>query len=267
MRILTLRIPILIMKQFNRRSAAALLLAILLLLTVLCGCAKTPDAATETSETESTTGTALTMDGAVNVRDIGGWPTEDGRHVKSGMIYRGSEIDGLFSPYCLSEKGRDYALNTLHIKSDFDLRGDTIKPLPESFLGKDVRYACFKLRSYNSIFSSTYMPEVARLFSAFADETSYPLYLHCTYGMDRTGTVCYVLEALLGMSREDLDREYRLSFETFPDNADSTDDYDRFTAYFDALEGNTYREKAQNYLLSCGVTEDELNTIINLLTE
>ena len=35
-------------------------------------------------------------------------------------------------------------------------------------------------------------------------DASYPIYMHCTYGMDRTGTMCYLLGALLGMSEEDI---------------------------------------------------------------
>ncbi len=44
-----------------------------------------------------------------------------------------------------------------------------------------------------------------------ADRENYPIYLHCTYGNDRTGTICYLLEALLGVRDEDLLKEYRLS--------------------------------------------------------
>lgn len=28
--------------------------------------------------------------------------------------------------------------------------------------------------------------------------------IHCTYGLDRTGTMCYLLDELLGMPEEDI---------------------------------------------------------------
>ena len=36
----------------------------------------------------------LSVDGIVNVRDIGGWETSNGKVIKQGVLYRGSELDG-----------------------------------------------------------------------------------------------------------------------------------------------------------------------------
>ena len=47
----------------------------------------------------------LTVDGLINVRDIGGYETMDGRTVRQGMIIRGSELDGMGIRGYLTLKG------------------------------------------------------------------------------------------------------------------------------------------------------------------
>ena len=82
--------------------------------------------------------------------------------------------------------------------------------------------------------------------------------MHCTYGRDRTGTICCLLEALLGVSEEDLWREYQLSAldEKYLDSS-----FDRFMVALDNLEGDTLQQKTENYLLSIGVTAEEIASI------
>jgi len=38
-----------------------------------------------------------------------------------------------------------------------------------------------------------------------------PVYIHCASGADRTGTICGLLEAVLGMSDKDIDRDFELT--------------------------------------------------------
>ena len=38
-----------------------------------------------------------------------------------------------------------------------------------------------------------------------------PVYFHCYAGADRTGTIALILEALLGMSQSDIDKDYELT--------------------------------------------------------
>ena len=96
-------------------------------------------------------------------------------------------------------------------------------------------------------------------FSDLADESNYPIYLHCTYGRDRTGTVCYLLEAVLGLSDENLRREYEMS--VFNDSYADFESFAGLTTMLSMYEGATTQEKAENYLLSIGVTADEIASI------
>jgi hypothetical protein len=83
--------------------------------------------------------------------------------------------------------------------------------------------------------------------------------MHCTHGKDRTGTVCYLLEALLGVSDSDLRKDYELSVFTY-----SKLDFEEFAVFvdrIDRMEGARTQEKVEGYLLSVGVTADEIASI------
>ena len=103
------------------------------------------------------------------------------------------------------------------------------------------------------------------IFTDLANPANYPMYLHCTYGRDRTGTVCYLLEALLGVSEEDLIDEYELSA-LFYFSAD-TDAINSMKLTLDTYEGNTTKEKVENYLLECGVTMEQMDSIREIFLE
>lgn len=59
------------------------------------------------------------------------------------------------------------------------------------------------------------------IFQTLAGDATGPIYIHCTYGRDRTGIVIALLLRLLGVSREDVLAEYQRTaaagLATFPD--------------------------------------------------
>lgn len=206
----------------------------------------------------------ISIDGAVNVRDIGGWKTLDGKTVRQGLLYRGSELDGAVEKeFCISEKGKNDMLTVLGISMDMDLRASTDNTYGTDALGANVKHIYYNAPMYSGIFQNH--EAVRKIFSDLANKDNYPVYLHCTYGMDRTGTMCYLLEALLGVSEDDLMRDYHLTALYY--STLNSDAMDAFVADFKALDGTTMQEKAERYLLSVGITEDEIESIREIFLE
>ncbi len=205
----------------------------------------------------------LSIDGAVNVRDVGGWMTDSGKRIRQGLLYRGSELDGEVVPeYKLTEKGIWDMRGVLGVRFDMDFRQRDDSAELISALGSDVKYKYYAINHYANIFNKFDGEKIRGIFSDLADANNYPMYMHCTYGRDRTGTVCYLLEALLGVSDKDLRRDYELSAFTY-----SSVDMEEFTKLIVAIgmhEGNNTRERVEGYLLSIGVTAEEIANIRNV---
>ena len=226
------------------------------------------EASVTAESTFSTTETPriLTIDGIANVRDIGGWKTMDGHHIRQGLLYRGSELDGAVDyTYYVSDYGRENLLDVLHIKTEMDLR--RVEELPsggELPLGKSVKHINYGVFMYAETFHNN--TAIKNLFKDLAKKENYPVYLHCTHGLDRTGTVCYLLEALLGLDEQSIIREYELSALYF--ESCSRMDLNAFTTKLRTdYKGQTMQDHVRNYLLACGVTQTEINQIREILLE
>lgn len=213
----------------------------------------------------------LNVPNLINTRDIGGYTGLDGKTVKYGMVLRGSELDGLVEPtYKLTEDGKAVMLDTLGIQYDMDLRGakNLLPPL-----GDGVEREFFTMRYYSEIFEEKNMPVMGAVLKEFADPDNYPIFVHCTYGADRTGTVCFLLEALLGVEKDDLMMEYSLTGFAFPhvsldrEDASNPQKFLQFIEDFEKLSGDTYAEKAETYCRSVGLTDDDIEAIRSLLLE
>ena len=200
----------------------------------------------------------LNIEGAVNVRDIGGWKAADGKTIKYGLLYRGSELDGSVEPsYLATERGLHDMISVLGIRYDMDLRNESDRKV--NALGANVAYTNYGVTGYAGIFTDSDKENVRRVFSDLADPNKYPVYLHCTYGQDRTGTICYLLEGLLGVSDADLKKDYELTVFTGSNLAPA--EFAVFVDRINSFEGNTTAEKIEGYLISIGVTAEEIASI------
>lgn len=211
----------------------------------------------------------ISLDGACNVRDIGGWTTEDGKTIKQGLLYRGSEIDGGKNTghvdFCLTDKGIEQ-LRALGIKTDFDLRSESTKVGEYSVLGQDVTRTFYNAPQYQSFFASNNKETVRKIFSDLAKPEAYPIYLHCTHGVDRAGSTALLIESLLGVSKVDLIRDYELSafyynYAQVNRNIQTGGNVLTMLERLEEFEGATLAEKTENFLLSVGVTSEEISSI------
>lgn len=189
---------------------------------------------------------------ANNVRDLGGLPTVDGRVIKYGKVFRGSNMDSI------SDEARAVLSDYMHIGLDVDLREDT---------GRNPLGITVSDETYNS-FTDLSNPEkmiitLTDIFTAVAEGTV--VYVHCSVGTDRTGYVCMLLEALLGVPRELLDVDYELSSFSwaiegprartglgnyyYVSGGKSSGEWEiRGVDYIDTFPGETFRDKAVYYV-------------------
>ncbi len=205
----------------------------------------------------------LFVDGVYNMRDIGGWKTVNGKTVKQGLLYRGCEIDGAVEPkYTITDRGINTMLRELGIKTDMDLRAESDNIYGTNVLGTGVKHNYYATNMYSTILNNEVSKEnIRRVFSDLADKNNYPIYMHCTYGQDRTGTVCYLLESLLGVSEEDMMKDYLLSGLHHGDVYGGKEPMEEFVANLKKFPGISMSEKVEHYLISIGVTDKEINSI------
>jgi len=209
----------------------------------------------------------LTVSGVYNLRDIGGIKTSDGRTIKQGLLYRGCEIDGAVEKkYSITPEGLNTMLTVLGIKTDMDLRLPSDNKYGTDALGAGVKHEYYSSPMYANIFHGGENAEKVRaIFSDLADPDNYPIYLHCTYGQDRTGTICYLLECLLGVDEASMMKDYQLSGLHHGDV--SSEAMSDFVDSVKALPGYTMTQKIEGWLLSIGVTQAEIDSIRDIFVD
>lgn len=209
----------------------------------------------------------LSVDGVRNMRDIGGYRTSDGKTVRQGMLYRSTELDGKVEPkFTITAEGRNDMLSVLGIRTDMDLRLATDNPDGTDALGAGVKHNYYGAPMYGEAFTEEGKAAIRNIFADLADKNNYPVLMHCTHGMDRTGTVCYLLEAVLGMSEEDMMKDYQFS-SLCHGKLWGLNEMNEFIGRLKSYDGDTIQKKAENYLLSTGVTEAEITAIREIYLE
>lgn len=191
---------------------------------------------------------------AWNCRDLGGWAC-DGGTVKYGMLFRGGKI---------ANADLDVLLNQLHLRYELDLRGTTeAATAPSPLIGK-IGYSVFDTYAWYSIADKALWKKMLRVVFDCAVKNE-PMYFHCTAGADRTGTLACIIEALLGMSQSDIDKDYELT-SFYSGTADDNmarrrneTDWTGLIGEINAYTGSSFRDKAVNFVASLGFTAAEIN--------
>ena len=147
------------------------------------------------------------IDGISNTRDIGGYYTEDGNYrVRQGLVYRGGETE------TVTEEGKKTFLETLGIRTDLDLRGYPNVAFGDAVNHVSVSGPYYHTTSGHGITNAKYKEALITEIKTFANPDNYPIYVHCSLGRDRTGTLCFLINALCGVGKRDLYRDYEMSW-------------------------------------------------------
>lgn len=201
--------------------------------------------------------------GPRNFRDLGGWAC-DGGTIQYGLFIRGGAFGD--NP---SDSDKKYA-HDMGIKHEIDMRGSSETALTSSPIGQDVRYVCYAIPSYYKAIIDGSDPVsysgVVNVLKTIMDAAVHgeACYFHCSLGADRTGTVSYLIEALLGVAKKDMDKDYELTtFYLYPAQAETrlrtSSTYNAMIDYLDSLTGSTFLDKVVWWYLKAGFGIDELN--------
>ncbi|MCS6802623.1 MAG: tyrosine-protein phosphatase [Chloroflexota bacterium] len=168
--------------------------------------------------------------GAVNFRDIGGYPARGGR-VRWGRVYR----SGLM--HAITRDGLAILANELGVRTVIDLRTPAelqagLLPLAEygirhvhaSLLDVADVSAAMQIERVMAMFAGTYdwagsylaMVESSpamfqRVFETLAEAGTLPAVVQCSGGRDRTGVTIALLLAVLGVAPETIAADYALT--------------------------------------------------------
>ncbi len=216
----------------------------------------------------------LYVENVMNIRDLGG------NGIKQGLIYRSGRFNESDGTTKITENTIDTMINDLGVKTELDLRRpDEQGEITASPLGDSVQYVHLPMY-YGGENVLTYADErngvqydnparIKEFFDLLANANNYPVDFHCAIGKDRTGCMAYLIEALCGVSEENIYRDYLFSnFAKISGMCDVKDIDDRYGATIKAYEGDSLQNKVYHYLNEViGVSETNLKAIQDILIE
>jgi len=246
---------------------------------------------------DSTRSRAVTWDGCVNVRDLGGLPTQDGGETRSGRVIRSDNIGALtaagwravedhgvvriidlrWPEEVAEDPPRDVDIEVVNIS----VLGDTLTENRGYFVAMDERLdevddvADHYAWSYVEFLEDN-RERFGRALAAVADADG-PVVIHCMGGKDRTGLVSALLLRLAGVSLEVIGEDYSLSgpnlattLQEWLDMAPTPTDRSRreklsrtpaeaMSRVIETIEGRYGSVEA--YLVAAGVTPSQLDAL------
>lgn len=233
--------------------------------------------------TDSTPPRLLRIEGVDNFRDLGGWTGLDGRKVRQNRIFRSSALrssskskGGGFVASAFEDGTRritpsalEYAKRDLGIRTDLEFRSpqETVF-MKESLFGADVRWVKTPFVAYDYIDNLERGREpFGSIFQNFLVEENYPILMHCSGGRDRTGTVAFLLNGLLGVCEDDLSKDWETSAFATSSLKFGSRRIQGLIRYLNSLGGSTMTENCEIYARSCGITDEEIARFRELMLE
>jgi len=169
---------------------------------------------------------ALDWDGCVNVRDLGGLPTEDGAVTRRGAVVRSDNarrlsdagwaallahgirrvVDLRAAEELADDPPREAPVEVVRVALMGEADGDYIAALAARLDPADDEAAQFRVFYLDAL--ERHRERVAAALAAVADAPEGGVLVHCAAGMDRTGLVVALLLRLAGVPAGEVADDY-----------------------------------------------------------
>lgn len=167
----------------------------------------------------------LPLEQGSNFRDAGDYPTQDGKRVVRGQLFRSAAMYAIDSPSDIAY------LNQFNFKTVLDLRSQEERELqPDRWVLADdsINYVAhdysimamlaeaskagksFDMVSFYKMIHMAQLPQIKLYFDALLNQQT-PIILHCSAGQDRTGFISAMVLSVLGVDRDIIFEDYELS--------------------------------------------------------
>lgn len=198
-------------------------------------------------------GTRVDLPGTSNLRDLGGYPTADGRVVARGRLFRSEALahPGATEMHAIWQEANAGHYRALSLRTVIDLRSETETqkvpsaweaatgarvvslPIAEGVEGTDTNVMGKVLRGEVSRFDVEDLADFYRVtldrraetfaaaISVVADPDQLPALVHCSAGKDRTGLFVALVLEVLGVDRALTVEDYALTGVLRPDRVQS----------------------------------------------
>ena len=231
------------------------------------------------------------LNGVINMRELGGYVGLEGKRIRTGRLIRTARIteNSLYSrdpgrsigdSFVKTDAARAFWLNTIKVKTQVDLRnpseyGSNYIGNEVGVFGPSVRWVKFTTANdeqtvpcYDGIFTEQGKANYKLLLDEMLNPTNHPIVFHCSAGKDRTGTVAYILEAILGVSDEDKFRDWiALVLSSTDTQFSPTGAYDPLVAGFSAYDGETQNDRVVSFVKSLGITDSQVEVFRTAMLE
>ena len=165
------------------------------------------------------------LSGAKNVRDLGGYLTDEGK-IKEKKLLRGEAL------YKLSQRDVEKLINEYHLKYVIDLRTTQEKREKPDFYCDKIEYIDIPIfdtttpgithekgvnnglgsinmaNLYKEIVTGEYLENISHVIKTIMTINDGSLLFHCTAGKDRTGVISAILLAILGVEDSKIYEDY-----------------------------------------------------------